>query len=460
MPPKTETSAAAESLWPLPLTPFEVYYHLDDSPEFPTTFPVLLRFTGTLDRDRFAGALARAVARHPLLRARIEKRGGKPCWVAAGDTPHLNWADASVAPPTAANDYLDLTAGPGLQTWVRAAPDAAQVVFQFHHACCDGLAALQFIQDVLALYRADADDSLAEASLRPLDANLLRGRGTIGTDEPREPKPLQGLRDAWYTLKVWSAILFRSPSPLASPRGARLKDRQLLEFEIATLSSDETAALRRSAVEQGATTNDLVIRDLLVVLRDWNRREASNANANGDAGRLRINVPVSVRMRAEANMPAANRIGYAFVTDEGTSSEDPGQLLGVVREETRRIKEWKLALYFLGGLAFASVLPGVIGWAMRRKRCFATAVLSNVGRYFPDPAHKHRGERWQCGDLTLQWIGGVPPVRQLTSAAVIVIEYAGETSFCLRTDPCVFDMASTRRLLHELVEQVRKTIRG
>jgi hypothetical protein len=111
-------------------------------------------------------------------------------------------------------------------------------------------------------------------------------------------------------------------------------------------------------------------------------------------------------------------------------------------------------------LAFASVLPGVIGWAMRRKRCFATAVLSNVGRYFPDPAHKHRGERWQCGDLTLQWIGGVPPVRQLTSAAVIVIEYAGETSFCLRTDPCVFDMASTRRLLHELVEQVRKTIRG
>jgi hypothetical protein len=247
---------------------------------------------------------------------------------------------------------------------------------------------------------------------------------------------------------------------LAAPRGARQEDRQLLEFEIATLSSEETTALRRVAVEQGATTNDLVIRDLLLVLRNWNRREANDAQADSGAGRMRINVPVSVRMRAEANMPAANRIGYAFVTDERTSGDDPGQLLSVVREETRRIKEWKLALYFLGGLAFASSLPGVIGWAMRRKRSFATAVLSNVGRYFPDPARKHRGERWQCGDLTLQWVGGVPPVRQLTSASVIVIEYAGETSFCLRTDPRVFDMASTRRLLNELVEQVRKTLRG
>jgi hypothetical protein len=455
MPPKTDTSATAESLWPLPLTPFEVYYHLDDSPEYPTTFPVLLRFTGMLDRERFAAALAQAVARHPLLRAQIEERGGKACWVAAGDVPRLDWADMSAPLPSGSSDYLDLTAGPGLQTWVRAAPNAAQVIFQFHHACCDGLAALQFIQDVLAFYRADADGNLAEVSLRPLDANLLRGRGTIASDDPREPKPLQGLRDAWYTLKVWSTILFRPPMPLAEPPGIYRELRQLLEFEISTLSREETAALRRIAAEQGATTNDLVIRDLLLVLQKWNRREA-----NLGAGRLRINVPVSVRTRTEADMPAANRIGYAFVTDEGMSGEDPRQLLDVVREETRRIKEWKLALYFLGGLAFASVLPGAIGWAMRRKRSFATAVLSNVGRYFPDPAHKHRGERWQCGDLTLQWIGGVPPVRQMTSAAMIVIEYAGETSFCLRTDPRAFDMASTRRLLDELVEQVRTTIRG
>jgi hypothetical protein len=455
MPPKIDNTAGADLLWPLPFTPFEVYYYLDDSREFPTTFPILLRFSGALDRALFSQALTQAVARHPLLRARVEIQRGSPCWVAADGPPPLDWADASLPMAPAEGDYLDLTTGPGLRTWVRTSPGSAKVVFQFHHACCDGLAGLQFIQDVLALYRIAAGHDPEQVSLRPLDAELLRGRGMIASDEPRQAAPLQGLRDAWYTLKVWAAILFRSPEALASPRDSRAHDehRELLAFEVATLSNEETAALRRVAAGKGVTTNDLVIRDSLLVLRRWNRREAGHGS-----GRLRINVPVSVRTRDEAELPAANRIGYAFVTDAGGAGENPAQLLEVVREETRRIKEWKLGFYFLGGLAFARSLPGLLPWAMRRRRSFATAVLSNVGRYFADPTQKNRGERWKCGELTLQWIGGVPPVRPLTSAAVIVIEYADETSFCLRTDPQVFDMDGTRRLLGELVEQVRTTL--
>lgn len=453
--PQTDTITGAESLWPLPFTPFEVYYYLDDSREYPTTFPVLLRFSGPLDRRLFSQSLARAVARHPLLRARIETQRGSPCWVAAHGDPHLDWADASAPMAPADGDYLDLTRGPGLHTWVRASPESAKVVFQFHHACCDGLAGLQFVQDVLALYRIAAGCDPETGALRSLDSDLLRGRGRIGSNEPRQTVAFQGLRDAWYTLKVWAAILFRSPEVLAAPRGSRAQEehRELLAFEIAILSGDETAALRKTAGEQGVTTNDLVIRDFLLVLRRWNRREAGQCS-----GRLRVNVPVSVRMRSEAELPAANRIGYAFVTDDGDSGDNPAELLEVVREETRRIKEWKLGLYFLGGLAFARSLPGILPWAMRRRRSFATAVLSNVGRYSADPAQKGRGDRWKCGDLTLEWIGGVPPVRPLTSAAVIVIEYGGETSFCLRTDPKVFDMDGTRRLLDELVEQVRTTL--
>jgi hypothetical protein len=44
-------------LFPLPLTPFEYYYWCDDRPDYPTTFPIELTFSGLLEPDplrRFA----------------------------------------------------------------------------------------------------------------------------------------------------------------------------------------------------------------------------------------------------------------------------------------------------------------------------------------------------------------------------------------------------------------------
>ena len=95
---------------------------------------------------------------------------------------------------------------------------------------------------------------------------------------------------------------------------------------------------------------------------------------------------------------------------------------------------------------------------MRRERSFATAVLSNVARFSPDRS-LGPDEKWRCGDLVLEWIGGVPPLRRLTRVGVIAIEYAGRLSLCMRTDPHFFDDASTRELLAELSEQVRESIR-
>ena len=80
-------------------------------------------------------------------------------------------------------------------------------------------------------------------------------------------------------------------------------------------------------------------------------------------------------------MPAANRIGYGFVTARLDERDEPAAVLDKVREETRRIKERYLGLYFLGGLAFARKFPRMFARVMRSERSFATAVLSNVGRF-------------------------------------------------------------------------------
>ncbi len=445
--------ASAASLLPLEFTPFEYYYYLDDGPSYPTTFPVELHFIGELDRQRFERALTEAIQRHPLLHARVDDSGRLPRWVsAASEAPCLDWGPGGAPLAYPAGGALDLRKQTGLRTWVRSGSESARVVFEFHHACCDGLAGLQFVQDFLGLYRAASGGE--PASLRLLEPNVLRQRGAIASDGSRAPSIWGGVRDAWYTLKVWAAILFRAPRVLAAPpRTPNSSKREPLAFDIETLSLEESSDLRQAAKRQRTTTNDLLLRDMLLVLRSWNLEHRGPAK-----GRLRINVPVSVRTRAEAAMPAANRIGYGFVTATMAEANDPEQLLDVVQAETARIKNWKLALYFLGGVAFARNIPGLLPWAMRRRRSFATAVLSNVGRYVADPTSSKLGDPWTCGDLTLEWIGGVPPVRPLTRAAVIVIDYAGRTSLCLRTDPHYFDAAASKKLLDQFAAQVRRTL--
>lgn len=454
-----ETERGATTLFPLPLTPFEYYYYLDDSPAYPTAFPVELEFDGTLDREHFNPALERAVARHPMLAAVIDASGPRPVWVAdKRKTPFVDWADESAPIAHPAGEFIDLHNESGLRTWVRTSPAGARVLFQVHHACCDGLSALQFVKDFLAAYKSAAGQDDEGSALRELDVELLRQRGRIAPPDVRGSL-LTGLRDAGVTLLVWGGILFRTPEVLAAPEGRSGADatgppREILSFERASLSPAETAELRTLAAALEMTPNDLLLRDFLAVLRGWNRRQAGSS-----CGRLRVNVPVNVRRRDELRMPAANRIGYGFVTAGRSAGDEPTQLLATVHKEMQHIKNWKLGLYFLGGLEMASHLPSVLRWALGRDKAFATAVLSNVGRFAPAASKGRREELWQCGDLRLKRIVGVPPIRKLTRAAIIVVEYGGQTSICLRCDPHYFGRAETRDLLDAYVEQVRDTLR-
>ncbi|MEX0679044.1 MAG: hypothetical protein WD063_18365 [Pirellulales bacterium] len=453
----SDADPPAATVFPLLFTPFEYYYYTDDSPEYPMVFPGELRFSGTLVRDHFFRALAETVERHPMLRAVVDDSRRRPQWIAERCSgPHADWADESVPITHPAGEYIDLRSSPGLRTWVRTSPGGARVLFQFHHACCDGLAGMQFAADFLASYKIATGEDCRRAGRRELDVERLLRRGELAGEQ--DPKPSLGiaLRDAYVTASVWSRILLRTPDVLAVPVGAsagKASPREILAFETETLNGEESAALRAIAASLDATPNDLLLRDFLLVLRDWNRRHASDS-----PGRLRINVPVNVRRREEIRMPVANRLGFGFVTAEPADADDPRKLLDVVRRETLRIKQRKLGLYFLGGLLFACRVPGMVPWSLRRNRSFATAVLSNVGRFVPDRALRRDG-RWSCGDLVLDRVAGVPPIRKLTRVAVIVGEYGGETTFCLRCDPHFFDARETRALLSAFMERVRETLR-
>jgi len=201
-----------------------------------------------------------------------------------------------------------------------------------------------------------------------------------------------------------------------------------------------------------ATLNDLMLRDMFLVLRQWNRQYDGRLR-----GRVRLNVPVNLREGDEQSMPAANRIGYAFVTDEPGGSDDPIELLKAVHQETERIKWLKLGLYFLGGLELASRIPGVVPWALRRNLCMATMVLSNVGHMFSHSALPRRGARVVVGNAVLESIAAVPPLRPLTRAGLAIFEYAGGMTLALKCDRRFFDLRDTQALLNAYVRQLQET---
>jgi hypothetical protein len=459
-------------LFPLLLNPFERYYLADDRPQYPTTFVVELWFSGQLEQAAFLTALAQAVGRHPLLGALVADGPSGPQWVAGpNQPPALDWADEARPIAPADDEYIDLRARRGLRVWVRTSSHAIRARFQFHHACCDGLAALGFIDEVLVLYAGAVAGPAAAPALPPPALDELRDRGPI---ERAKPSLAVAVRDVFVTAQVWSRILFRRAAKLAPPKTHMAPDGladsaqvsssdaqaadagggELLAFESYRLTSEEAEGYQKAAQSQGVPLNDLLLRDLFLAVDDWNR-----AQGGASGGRVSINMPVSVRGRQRADIPASNKLGFAFVTANKRALQDRVGLLKAVHQQTDEIKKLKLALYFLGGLSAASNFRGVVSWLLHSNKTFATIVLSNVGQLFTQsPLPRDRG-RLVCGGAVLERVTGVPPTRPNTRAAIAINQYAGETTVALRGDRHFFRREQTRALLDTYVARLRETAR-
>ena len=212
--------------------------------------------------------------------------------------------------------------------------------------------------------------------------------------------------------------------------------------------------LRESARQQGATLNDLLLRDLFLVIRDWNQQ----LEGKNQRGRLRINVPISLRSDDDCVMPATNRMSFAFLTRNVSACESPDELLRSISEEVKVTVRDRHTLYFLGALAAAKSF-GILRRSLRSKRCLSTAVLTNMS----DPTRRfitqlpRRAGLVIAGNLALTNISGIPPMRRLTRAVFSLCDYGQQLTISLRCDPLSFSPADTRRLLDQYASQLAKS---
>ncbi len=436
----------------------EYYYLSDDRPRYPMTYPFELTFRGPLDRGALETALAQAVARHPLLRASIDDRHVRPNWIAAeNETPWLDWDDATKPISHPEGERIDLHREAGLRTWVRTEGQTTRLLFQFHHACCDGLAVERFIEDVLLGYVQTWSRGTSSAALCQLEPKALQRRGEIaGSDNP--PLSLRdSLLGAWHGARFWSSTLLRRSARLAVPEiaasGIPREPQSVLEFACIVLNREQSSALNKAAAACGVSRNDLLLRDICLAVDDWNASHSQRS-----AKQIWLNVPVDVRTRRDRTLPAANRIGLAFVSLSPNECANRSAALAAIHEQIVQIRRRKTALSFLTGLAIASGYRGLIKWALQHDRCFATMVHSNLGRMFTRiPLPRDEG-RIICGDAVLERVAAAPPVRPLTHGAVAICDYAGELTISLRCDSRHFRPSHTAALLNLYRARIEETI--
>ncbi|MEQ8835394.1 MAG: hypothetical protein RID07_01165, partial [Lacipirellulaceae bacterium] len=401
-PPLTENALAEESglatdalqpdPFPLPLTPFERMMLAEDRAEYPMVATVEFDFSGRLDRTVLNDAYATAIARHPLLRARVEKQPFKqPIWVAAA-TAQVEYSNEEAGFPLKRIDLSELS---GLLLRVSEVADRVKLQLHVHHACCDGSGIFSFFQDLLLAYHQQVAGETPQ--LTPLDFDALPRRNKF----PLSSKSIgQWLYRIGFGIREAAKFTLRAIEPLVSSND---RGKGISGFHQVALQTEGELlkGLRKTAVREGVTLNDLLLRDYLATLGDWQRHNRDSTLAKE---RFRLLVPCDLRTEQHAELPAANVLGYAFLTRDIADCEHSDELLQNVQAEMAFIRETNASLYFLRCLNVAARVPGGMAGIGRSRGCFSTSLLSNLGdpsKYLSRELPRDRG-RIKAGDLVLE----------------------------------------------------------
>ncbi|MBN1395177.1 MAG: hypothetical protein JW959_09150 [Pirellulales bacterium] len=446
------------SFFPLPLTAFEKYMLLDDRPGHPMVFPLRLRFSGEISRPIFESSFEEALSRHPLLCSlakRSPRRG--PVWVLAEELrPAIDWGPPGAVVGSPRGEKINLDSEVGLRAWVRQEDGAAEVTFQFHHACCDAGGALRFVGHLLSAYGMRMPSVDQRPTPWPADTACLLGRGRFVADAAIGKG--SGTRAVWAGLRDAARWVGRRPATLCSnalPAGNKAAAIPFLETFRHVFEESETTKLLRAAARQRATVNDLLLRDMFLILRRWNAEWAPGAADRW----LRVLTPVKMKTGDDDRMPAANGVSYNFFTRRESQCVDrPVFLQGISRENDPATRH-RRGMSFLRGFRLLELIPGAVPLMARTNRCFATTVLSNlgdVGRYFGTILPCRSG-KIAAGNLVLEDVFGAPPVRPNTRAVFAVGTYGGRMWVSVRRDPRALTADGVRGLLEMYVNRLRKS---
>ncbi|NQV23194.1 MAG: hypothetical protein HQ518_02405 [Rhodopirellula sp.] len=444
------------SIIPMPLAPFEHFMLADDCPDYPMSFFVQLKFQGRFDRPQLTAALKEALKLHPLLNSRIQgsvtEATSRIAWIeSTSPPPVINWNNAEIPFRFSAGRWMDLKSETGLRLWLRESEDNTTLILQIHHSCCDGLGASSFIRTLLTAYHLLHTSASISAEEARIDRRLLQDRDLSCSTCGRL------IKMAWHGIYRISRYFKNSPVPLATPSALpsdNICEDQFPGFQTLTFDTADTKQLRVTARRLGASLNDLLLRDLFLILDRWNRRHSPDHRSRN----IRVCVPINLRRPVDHRMPAANVVSLSFLDREPNQLADPVQLLANLHVQTTQTQRLRESLAFVPALKLLGMFPGRLHARMQRVRCQASAVLSNLGVLCVGSALLGRDRRMVSGGVILESIEAILPLHPLTHVAFVASNYGGKLSLTISHDARWIDVADARELLESYVRQLKASL--
>lgn len=456
-----------QNLFPLPLTAFEQFMLEDESAEYPMVFYLQTQLSGVVDREVMRRAVDETLSRHPLLGCHVATTNGRPCWVWAGDRiPEADWDPKNWLNEEPWRQAIDLTKDIGLRVWGEQTDSHATLTLQFHHACCDGIAAAQFLEDIAICYARhyaichNTEEELPE--LRSLDLQLLKTRNDR---EGRRIANIRGglARRVRILLKYTLRYLRQVKLPFeADERLVKDDEQRGLGLLEARLDRKQTRALRDAARQHNASLNDLLVCELMHLAKAWNG-QLPNQNPRRYFWKQPtycVLVPTSLRGPLDSQLPASNVVSYVFMARPTVMLDDPEKLLHSVRDEMQLVHKHQAGWLFVQAIESMRRIPGLLRLIMKRTQnsCMSTTVLSHMGNLLNAIGSRlpRQGKRIRMGNLIVDEIGGVAPIRQGTAVAFSTMLIGGELVISMRCCPRRFSTSAANELLDTFARQLAR----
>jgi hypothetical protein len=354
---------------------------------------------------------------------------------------------------------IDLAEENGLRVWVRSDGEQTEFCLQFHHACCDGYGANQFIEDLLCAYDhrvRGAAGSPAWADIRP---ELLPRRNRFGLSWWRWLGRL--LVDAWGVVVGMLVFFLSRPAAVVAPEAPQLDDAEAAtvpKFVVQRFSPAEVKQLLAATRAQKATLNDCLLRDFFLAIYGWNVAHDPALRTR----KLRLMVPMDLRSAEDLRVPAANIVGMVNIDRSLHKGLHRGpRLLRWLKLEMGFMKFFRFAVSFNRATALVDWLSRFVPSFRRRlygiHACLVTAAMSNAGRVFVRSPLARPDGKLAAGNLVVEALEGAPPHRYLSGLGFLCFTYAGQMSLVMNYDRRRFTRRAAEELFAAIVRQIEES---
>jgi len=415
---------------PWPLTTFEEWMARESCPDWPMAIWLRLDLSGRLDPARLRQAMIAVSAQRPLFSSRIVPAPrGRLAWQPAD--PAADVRELPAAPPAEelpAAPPIDLRHQPPWRLWLRPLPGGHRLEIEFHHAVCDGIAAIDAARALLEYYRHPPQLDRLAPDLAALALRCRAGRLLQPADRIRQ----------WGVI-AWRAATYFARQPWSLDHAADAAATSAA-WSLASRDAGPADVLRATARARGVTLNDLT---LWAVFQALQRRRPPDLRRP-----TRLMAPMN--LRGDKTASGVNIVGMVHLDapDPDCRSDAALQAIARAMAVNRRYAAGRTTLVAL------NLGTALLGSPLRLaclKPHGATSVLSNMGTVVPPAELADAQGRIDLGDAAVLAFSAIPPGRRHTPLTFGMTTYAGRLRLSAGYQPRDYPAPQAVALLDDVV---------